>query len=598
MKVVLGTLNSKFIHSSLALAYLEAACGGRGWELEVMEFTINESMDDIMASLYLSRPDVLCFSAYIWNIENILWLCRDLKKVSPNCIIILGGPEVSYDAGQVLLHNPAVDYIVRGEGEITLPELLEHILRQESAAEVKGISYRRHDQLHENPSRELIANLDSLASPFKKDFTGYQDRIIYYESSRGCPFNCSYCLSSSIKGVRYFPLARVKEELGHLLSYRLRELKFVDRTFNSDEARAREIMSFIIGQKPETKVHLEICAEIISPEFMDFLSQVPPGLFNFEIGIQSTCPQALQAVRRYHNWERLRQNILQLQSFNNIHLHLDLIAGLPLESYDRFQQSFNDVYRLQPDMLQLGFLKLLKGSDIYRDRHRYQYRFQSRAPYQVLSHGQITYDEIISLDQIEEVLNRYYNHAIVPNTLDYVINRIYQGNAFMFFRDLAQFWSDNNLFGLGHRREREYDIMLEFLNHKHPHHGLKCNELIKYDFLICNLPHRFPAAVKRINPSDSRERLNTCLRSDTLLEQLPELIRGSRREITRHLHLEYFVLDPFNLNQGKRCLPLLFVYHPIAKKAIKILKLAETGLQLQNAASDENQGSWDKKKTD
>ena len=574
MKVVLSTLNSKFIHSSLALAYLEAACCGREWEVEVIEFTINERMDNVMASIYLSQPDVLCFSCYIWNIEHILLLCRDLKEVSPHCVIVLGGPEVSYDAGQVLSENPAIDYIVRGEGEIALPELLEQIIRGGPVAEIKGISYRRHDRVHENPSRELIADLNSLTSPFKRDFSDYRDRIVYYESSRGCPFNCSYCLSSEVKGVRYFSMDRVKEELRRLLGYRLRELKFVDRTFNSDEIRAREIMQFIIDQKPETKVHLEICAEIISQGFMDFLRQVPPGLFNFEIGVQSTCPQTLRAVRRYHNWERLQANILRLQSFDNIHLHLDLIAGLPLESYSRFQQSFNDVYRLQPDMLQLGFLKLLKGSDIYRDRSRYEYRFQSRAPYQVLSHSQIAYGEIIELGQVADVLNRYYNNGIVPNTLDYATNRIYQGDAFMFFEDLARFRRENNLFGLGHRREREYDILLEFFNDKHPGHGLECNELIKYDFLACNLPHRFPAAVKRINPADSRERLNACLRTGALLEQIPESVRGSRREMVKHLHLEYFALDPLDLNKGKQCLPLLFVYHPTAKKAISVLPLA------------------------
>lgn len=573
MKIVLSTLNSKYIHSSLALAYLEAACCGKGWELEVIEFTINERLDDIMASIYQSKPDVLCFSSYIWNIENILLLCRDLKQVSPDCIIVLGGPEVSYDAAQVLRENPAIDYIVRGEGEVTLTELLGQILRGESAAGVRGISYRQHDQVHENPPRQVVEDLDSLPSPYQRDFSDYQDRIVYYESSRGCPYNCSYCLSSTIKGVRFFSLDRVKEELRHLLSYKLRELKFVDRTFNCNEKRAQEIMQFIIGQKSATRVHLEICADILSAEFIEFLGQVPPDIFNFEIGIQSTCPQTLQAVRRINNWERLQKNIMQLKSFNNIHLHLDLIAGLPLENYSRFQSSFNDVYRLQPDMLQLGFLKLLKGSDIYREREQYNYRFQSRTPYQVLANDQISYDEIIKLGQVEDLLNRYYNNRIVPKTLDYAINIVYQSNAFYFFEDFTRYWTQHKLFGFGHRREREYDILLDFLNHCHPDHALKWNELIKFDFLACNLPHRFPEGVRRLNPADTREMLNYCLDNSTLREQLPESVKGSRREMLKHLHLEYFALDPWNMNREQQYLALLFVYHPTRKKAINIIPL-------------------------
>ncbi|MGI5911814.1 MAG: DUF4080 domain-containing protein [Syntrophomonadaceae bacterium] len=570
MKVILTTLNSKYIHTSLALAYLEAACRCPDWELEVCEFTINENLEDIMTSIYQTRADVICFSTYIWNIEKILTICRDYKKVAPLCTIILGGPEVSYDAAQVLTANPDVDYVVVGEGEATLKELLEKLDRKEPVTDIKGISYRQNDRIQVNLPRPVIEDLDVLASPINKDLTDYKERVVYYETTRGCPFNCAYCLSSASKGVRYFPLERVKNELKHVLGYQLRELKLVDRTFNYNERRAREIMQFIIEQKSKTKVHLEICADILSESFMDFLSQVPPDIFNFEIGVQSTYLPTLRAVNRFSNWERLKKNILTIKSFRNIHLHLDLIAGLPLESYSRFQMSFNDVYHLQPHMLQLGFLKLLKGSLIYRKRKEHDYCFQSHPPYQILSNRYISYDEIIRLKQIEKVLNRYYNAGITPSTLDYVINSIYDGNAFKFFEELALYWERNELFSIGHRREKQYDILLEFLNYLYPDKREVFNELIKFDFLSRNLPHHFPEKVIRHQTDTNRELLYNCL-ENKVFKELPVLPRGSKRELLKYLHLEYFTINPFNLKSIHQLFPLLFIYDPTKKRALKIL---------------------------
>jgi radical SAM superfamily enzyme YgiQ (UPF0313 family) len=574
MKLVLSTLNAKYIHSSLALAYLEEACRSDSWELETLEFTINDKLDQIMTRLYRSQPDVLCFSTYIWNIEETLSLCQDFKKISPQCLIILGGPEVSYDAATFLQEHPGIDYIVRGEGEITLRQLLGQILEEKSIDEIKGITYRYQGQVKENPDRPLITNLGSLPSPFRRDFTSYKDRVVYYESSRGCPFNCSYCLSSTARGVRFFPMERVKEELGHLLKYDLREIKLVDRTFNCNEKRAREIMQFIAEQGSSTRVHLEICADLLSDEFIAYLGQLPADVFNFEIGIQSTCPEALQAVHRVSHWETLRQNILQLRSFNNIHLHLDLIAGLPYESYDRFQDSFNNVFSLQPHMLQLGFLKLLKGSEIYRQRHEHGYRFQTRPPYQVLANNYISYDEIIKLQQIEEVLNRYYNKNIVPTTIEYGINQVYQDNAFAFFEDFAFYWEKNNLFGRGHRRVTEYDIILSFLNFRWPDHKREWNELIKYDFLSQNLPHPFPQNIERLESEEARDLLNTRLQDQAFLSSLPGDWTDSQQNIRKHLHLEYFTFDPLSLTSLDNPLPLFFIYHPVKKKALGVINEA------------------------
>lgn len=575
MKVILSTLNSKYIHSSLALAYLEAACASQDWDLEILEFTINEQLEDIMASIYQRKADVICFSVYIWNVGEILSISRDLKKVSPHCHIILGGPEVSYDATRVLEDNPAIDCIIRGEGEITLREVLQQISCKKDVKGIKGVTYRLNDTICENPERELISDLNSLASPYMKDFTDYKDRIIYYESSRGCPFNCAYCLSSTIKGVRYFPMERVKNELRHLLKYKVREIKFVDRTFNCNEKRAQEIMQFIVDQKGSTRVHLEICAELLSQDFIDFLGQLPPDIFNFEIGVQSTCPEALKAVRRISNWQTLQRNVLELKSFNNIHLHLDLIAGLPLEDYTRFQQSFNDVYSLQPDMLQLGFLKLLKGSEIFRHHREHAYSFQSRPPYQVLANRYISYDEMIRLKQVEDLLDRYYNNSLVPFTLNYCVNQVYGGNAFRFFEEFAFYWQEQGLFGRGHRRDREYAILLEFLRYSHPEQEMEYNELVKCDFLTRNLPHQFPGEITRIDSPASRDLLNSCLQDQTVINQLPDTMHSSRRELRKYLHIEYFFIDPFTMNHFDKPQPYLFIYHPVEKKAMQVRPIAE-----------------------
>lgn len=364
MNILLTTLNAKYIHSSLALAYLRKYCADERWSLNIREFSINERTDEIMAAIYKERPDILCFSCYIWNIKPVLEICRDYKKIAPDTLIIAGGPEVSYDAISLLENHKFLDFVVRGEGEATLKELFHTIYMKQSLEAVKGVSYRNGDRVLDNPDRELITDLDCIPFPYEDDLDSYKNRIIYYETSRGCPYNCSYCLSSTIKGVRFFSLERVKADLSRLIRRGIKEIKFVDRTFNCHEGRALEIMKFILEQAGQTKFHFEIGAELLSQDFTAFIQKVPAGRFDFEIGVQSTNPESLQAVTRKSDWQKLRQNIERLKAAGNIHIHLDLIAGLPYEDLASFAQSFNDVYKLNPDVIQLGFLKLLKGSDI------------------------------------------------------------------------------------------------------------------------------------------------------------------------------------------------------------------------------------------
>jgi radical SAM superfamily enzyme YgiQ (UPF0313 family) len=301
------------------------------FQIDIAEYTINQPTQDVIAAIYQCQPDVLGFSCYIWNIESTLRICQDYKQVAPHVIIVLGGPEVSYDAEEVLKENTFIDYVIRGEGEETFHELLLSWQNDHDLNQIDGISFRYGENIVNNPDRKLIHDLDWLPYPYEDEDCISGDRIKYYESSRGCPFQCSYCLSSVSHGVRYFSLARVKSDLAKLLASPAREIKFVDRTFNVDESRTMEIMQFIISQGSQSKVHFEIDEGLISDSLLEFLSTVPSGLFNFEIGIQSTFPPALKAVRRHMNWDRTARNIKSLQAMGNIHLHVDLIVGLPYE---------------------------------------------------------------------------------------------------------------------------------------------------------------------------------------------------------------------------------------------------------------------------
>ncbi|HZK43412.1 MAG TPA: DUF4080 domain-containing protein [Syntrophomonadaceae bacterium] len=572
MKVLLVTLNSKFIHSSLALAYLESYCESDSWNIEVVEYTINENISDILADIHMLSPDLLCFSCYIWNIEYTLEICNDYKKINPHIPIILGGPEVSYDAVEIL-NKHSVDYIIRGEGEETLKHLLETIYTDSSYSRVKGITYKENGEVYENPDRELIDDLDIIPFPYKDRLERYVNKTIYYESSRGCPFNCAYCLSSTIKGVRFFPLPRVKKDLGYLMANKVREVKFVDRTFNCNEKRSMEIMQYIIENNISTKFHFEIAVELISAEFLAFLKDMPKNMFDFEIGVQSTYPQALQAVNRAFDWDVLKNLTNRLIQFDNIHIHLDLIAGLPHETYEDFGKSFNDVYHFKADMLQLGFLKLLKGSPIRDDVAKYKYIFQTKPPYQVLANHVVTYDDMILLDHIEKLVDIYYNSHIIDDTLDFIINEIFSENAFLFFAAFAKYWREHGLFFIGHKRGKLYTIVRNYISSAKPDYSSKVNETLKYDYFVNNKSYNTPDGITSFPPVDTTLLLNNILRDKAFVAKNIEHMQNKTvRNIKKYVHLEYFDLNPLALYIEPGY--VLFSYGP-DKKADYVVDISE-----------------------
>jgi len=576
-KVLLCTLNAKYIHTSLALRYLQTYCQSRAeFDISIKEYTINQNTSDIMAEIYLNQPDVLGFSCYIWNIKQILELCTDYKKVAPGTVIVLGGPEVSYDSEQILSDNPCIDYVVRGEGEQTLQELLLAINGDLPRSTVTGISYREGKQIHRNADREWITNLDEIPFPYQDDeLDRLGDRIVYYESSRGCPFHCSYCLSASSGGVRFLSLPRVKEDLAVMLGYNVREIKFVDRTFNCNEKRAIEMINFIVAHRGTTKIHFEIDAGLFSDEMLDFLTTVPKDLFNFEIGIQSTFEPALIAVRRKQNWDRLSNNIKRIKAEDNIHLHLDLIAGLPGEDWENFTRSFNMVYNLQPDLLQLGFLKILKGTDLLEQSEVYDYIYQSGSPYQVLANRDLQYEEIIALTHIEEILDKYYNSGDMVRTIAYIGQEIYNDNIFQFYSDFSIYWQSRLLFGLGHKKEVLYNILLAFIAEMHSSHVEVVNELLKYDYLRHNHKYGLPEGLRSRNPQNINDLIYSYTKNKNFVTvHLPAFLTKTAREMKKLVHIEYLNVDPitFEIN-CKRV--FMFVYSPISRKADRIIDLTQ-----------------------
>jgi len=385
MKALLTTLNSKYIHSALSIRYLKEFCKDIA-DISLMEFTINQNIDYIAGEIYKRKPDIIGFSTYIWNLEHTLRVCEILKLVNPNIKIILGGPEVSFDSEDIMKENWFIDFIISGEGEIPFRELLLSIFDGDrDFSSVKGLTYREGEEIIKNPPGSLLKNLDMIPSPYVEIDKSLEKKIVYYESSRGCPFNCQFCLSSTIKGVRYFSLERVKEDLQRLMDMKVKQVKFVDRTFNANKKYAMEIMEFIMDKDPEDmNFHFEVTAHLIDEDMLQLIKKAKPGLFQFEIGVQSTNERTIEAIGRTTNFGKLKEICKEIKSYKNIHQHLDLIAGLPYEGYESFKKSFNDVYEIKPEKIQLGFLKLLKGSGLRKEKEKYGFKFLDIPPYEVL----------------------------------------------------------------------------------------------------------------------------------------------------------------------------------------------------------------------
>lgn len=492
MKVLLTAINSKFIHSNLAVRYLRAYTKDLDYEYKIREFTINDRRERILEEIIMEKPDIVAFSCYIWNMNYVEELTKLLKLAKPDIKILLGGPEVSFDSENVMDEIPA-DFIIEGEGEEAYREFICAMLNHKDIGAIKSMYFRKNGKVEYGGKRELM-DMNQLVYPYEPE-ENFDNKIVYYESSRGCPFNCKYCLSSTIKGVRFLNIERVKRELQYFIDRKVRLVKFVDRTFNCNNMHAISIWKFLISQNTDTRFHFEISADVLSDEQMDILTNAPAGRFQFEIGVQTTNNKVLNNINRHVPFEYIKKRVNQIKNIKTIHQHLDLIAGLPEEDIKSFEKSFNDVYAVKPEQFQLGFLKLLKGSSMREEADSWGIIYSPYAPYEVLRTSALSFDDLTALKHIEEMVDKYYNSQKFNTVLKYFENRF--DNAFNFYKNLSEYF-----YKLGYMNKNisfadYYEFFIEFSENVLKEDTSALREIIKFDYLKYNKKKWLPPFLNR-----------------------------------------------------------------------------------------------------
>ena len=553
---ILTAINSKYIHSNLAVYCLRAYAKPYIDEVEIAEYTINQQVDDILMSLYQKHPDILCFSCYIWNIEYIERVIREIHKLLPDVPIWLGGPEVSYDSREVLRRLPQVTGVMKGEGEVTFLEVLDHYHgKRDDLSKIPGLTYRNEDEIVETPWRPVM---DLSKVPFVYEhIEDFEHKIIYYESSRGCPFSCSYCLSSIDKCLRFRNLSLVKKELQFFLDHKVPQVKFVDRTFNCRHDHAMEIWRYIKEHDNGiTNFHFEVAADLLNEEEMELIKTMRPGLIQLEIGVQSTNLDTIREIHRTMKFEQVAEVVRRINSYGNVHQHLDLIAGLPYEDYESFGKSFDDVYALEPEQLQLGFLKVLKGSYMEEKRDDYGLVYKGMPPYEVLYTKWLPYEDTLRLKGIEEMVETYYNSRQFCYTLPYLIRHFKR--PFTLFEKLAEYYEENGLDTLSHARTARYEILYDFARFYDAERCEAYKQLLTLDFYLRENAKSRPlfAGDERISKEEFRLFYD---REDEERRYLENYENMEKRQLRKMTHIERFSYDVLGDMKEKECV-LLFDY--------------------------------------
>ena len=559
MKTVLVAINAKYIHSNLAVYSLRSYARTFGYEPELLEFTINQQKDQILKGIYEAKPDLLCFSCYIWNLSYAEEIIEDIKKILPKVTIWAGGPEVSYDAPKFLKRHPEVDGIMCAEGEKTLTELISYYEIGKSQGKsldgINGIVYQENKTIHQTPLRDIM-NMDDLVFPYE-DLKDFEHKIIYYESSRGCPFSCSYCLSSIDKKLRFRSFSLVEKELEFFLAHKVPQVKFVDRTFNCKKSHAMAIWTYIKEHDNGiTNFHFEVAADLLTEDEIALIQTMRPGLIQLEIGVQSTNEKTLAEIHRKTDFEEITRKVKAIQKGENVHQHLDLIAGLPYENYESFGHSFNDVYALKPEQLQLGFLKVLKGSYMAEAAEGYGCVHKAKPPYEVLGTRWLSYEEILKLKGVEEMVEVYYNSGQFQKTIR-AMEHLFE-TAFSMYEELADFYEKNGYNEVSHTRIRRYEILQEFLQEK------EANLEYFKQLMIFDLYARENMKTRPQWANDLSVYKMQILDFYKKEEENPELLTDYQgyqaRQTIKMTHIEVFTYDVINENEEKGAYPVLFDY--------------------------------------
>ena len=555
MKVLLVAVNAKYIHSNLAVYSLKAYAekyGKNEYEIKIKEYTINQYTEEIVADIYEEQADVIGFSCYIWNIQQVMEAINDLKSVCPKQDIWVGGPEVSYNAVQILSDNTNIDYVMCGEGEEIFKQFLDNYHEGKlQSKDIDGLVYREAGQIKANPMMEPV-EISNIPFVYK-DMKDFENKIIYYETSRGCPFSCSYCLSSIDKKIRFRNLDLVKEELQFFIYNKTAQVKFVDRTFNCNPKHAMEIWKYIKdNDNGITNFHFEIAADLMTEEELKLISGMRPGLIQLEIGVQSANERTLQAIHRKTDIGEIENITGRILQNKNIHQHLDLIAGLPYEDYSSFRNSFNRVYAMKPDQLQLGFLKVLYGAGISEEAKEYGIVFSNRPPYEVLKTKWLTFDEVLRLKEIETVVEIYYNSLQFSETIKRLEE--YFNSPFDMYERLGRYYKKCSVGGVKHSRENRYVLLLNFIMEElnlMEEDSFSWKELLTLDFYLRENAKKRPVFAKSLE--DYKQNIHKIYCHPELKQKLNGYVNYSSRQIEHMTHIEilkgqYILFDYKNRN--------------------------------------------------
>ncbi|WP_242850101.1 B12-binding domain-containing radical SAM protein [Clostridium polynesiense] len=494
LKVLLVGINSKYIHSNLAIRYLKAFTRELDYEAVLKEYTINDRIENILQDIILSKPDIVAFSCYIWNIDYVSKITELIKRVDKSIEIVYGGPEVSYDSFETMRINKA-DYVIEGEGEETYREFILYKLGKMSISEIRGIYYRENEDILYKGGRSLM-DIESVVFPYEEN-ENMLNKIVYYEASRGCPFNCKYCLSSTVHGVRFLNVERVKKELAFLIKSGVKLIKFVDRTFNCNHEFAMSIWKYLIEQDTETCFHFEISADLLKEKEIALLAKAPKGRFQFEVGVQTTNDKVLKNINRYVNFQDIKDKVIELEKIKNIKQHLDLIAGLPGEDFDSFKNSFNELYSIGPEEIQLGFLKLLKGSSMREEAEKWGMEYSPYPPYEILKSNTMSYNELLELKKAEAMVDKYYNSGKFNNIINFLINKF--AAPFDFYMTLGNYFYEKGYFARSISNTEYYKVFKDF--HEKFFEGYAAatamEDIIKYDYLRFNKKRGVPDILRK-----------------------------------------------------------------------------------------------------